>query len=173
MKTEMELLCWSILFAGGECSSFWRALLLSNCKRKVNAWFNFSNISVYRIPTSKNTQLVHLKNYGKILGLNYITTPEQKWSIEYVLFVGSVVVANDYFKTLSAALRNLVGGRVVVHESLVDRGRREALLRMKEEAIGWGASQIVNVRFETSNIGGQGGGGLAAVEIMAYGTAIR
>ncbi|MGD1867412.1 MAG: YbjQ family protein [Phormidesmis sp.] len=92
---------------------------------------------------------------------------------EAQMFVGSVVVANDYFKTLSAALRNLVGGRVVVYESLVDRGRREALLRMKEEAIGWGASQIVNVRFETSNIGGQGGGGLAAVEIMAYGTAIR
>ena len=92
---------------------------------------------------------------------------------EAQMFVGSVVVANDYFKTLSAALRNLVGGRVVVYERLVDRGRREALLRMKEEAIGWGASQIVNVRFETSNIGGQGGGGLAAVEIMAYGTAIR
>ncbi|MEM1369851.1 MAG: heavy metal-binding domain-containing protein [Cyanobacteria bacterium P01_H01_bin.15] len=56
---------------------------------------------------------------------------------------------------------------------MVDRGRREALLRMKAEAMEWGASQIVNVRFETSNIGGQTGGGLAAVEIMAYGTAIR
>ncbi|MEM6599700.1 MAG: heavy metal-binding domain-containing protein [Cyanobacteria bacterium J06632_3] len=92
---------------------------------------------------------------------------------EAQMFVGSVVVANDYFKTLSAALRNLVGGRVVAYESLVDRGRREALLRMKAEAMEWGASQIVNVRFETSNIGGQTGGGLAAVEIMAYGTAIR
>ena len=92
---------------------------------------------------------------------------------ETQMFVGSVVVANDYFKPLSATLRNLVGGRMVVYESLVDRGRREALLRMKEEAISWGASQVVNVRFETSNIGGQSGGGLAAVEIMAYGTAIR
>lgn len=92
---------------------------------------------------------------------------------EAQLFVGSVVVANDYFKTLTSALRNLVGGRILVYESLVDRGRREALLRMKEEAIEWGASQIVNIRFETSNIGGQTGGGLAAVEIMAYGTAIR
>ncbi|MEL6454010.1 MAG: heavy metal-binding domain-containing protein, partial [Cyanobacteria bacterium J06623_5] len=54
---------------------------------------------------------------------------------ETQLFVGSVVVANDYFKTIAAGLRNLVGGRMVVYESLVDRGRREALLRMKEEAI--------------------------------------
>lgn len=93
---------------------------------------------------------------------------------EAQLFVGSVVVANDYFKTFSAALRNLVGGRMTVYESLIDRGRREALLRMKEEAIAWGASQIVNVRFETSSIGGQtNNSGLAAVEIMAYGTAIR
>lgn len=92
---------------------------------------------------------------------------------ETKLFAGSVVVANDYFKTVAAGLRNLVGGRMVVYESLVDRGRREALLRLKEEAIEWGASQVVNVRFETSNIGGQSKQGLSAVEIMAYGTGIR
>lgn len=92
---------------------------------------------------------------------------------EAKLFVGSVVVANDYFKTFSAGLRNLVGGRMLVYESLVDRGRREALLRMKEEAIAWGASQVINVRFETSNIAGQSGQGAACIEVMAYGTAIR
>ncbi len=89
------------------------------------------------------------------------------------MFVGSVVVANDYFKTISAGLRNLVGGRVTVYETLIDRGRREAMLRMKESAIEWGASQVINVRFETSNIAGQGQAGMGAVEIMAYGTGIR
>ena len=92
---------------------------------------------------------------------------------ETKLFVGSVVVANDYFKTFSAGLRNLVGGRMVVYESLVDRGRREAVLRMKEEAIAWGASQVVNVRFETSNIAGQSAQQASCVEVMAYGTAIK
>ena len=93
---------------------------------------------------------------------------------ECELFVGSTVVANDYFKSISAALRNLVGGRVVVYESLVDRARREALLRMKEDAIKWGASQILNVRFETANIAGQGqNNGMTSVEVMAYGTGIR
>lgn len=89
------------------------------------------------------------------------------------MFVGSVVVANDYFKTIAASLRNLVGGRVTVYETLIDRGRREAMLRMKEAAIEWGASQVINVRFETSNIAGQGQAGMGAVEIMAYGTGIR
>lgn len=54
------------------------------------------------------------------------------------LFVGSVVITSDYFKNFSASLRNLVGGRVTVYETLIDRGRREATLRMKEQAIAWG-----------------------------------
>ena len=92
---------------------------------------------------------------------------------ETQMFVGSVVVANDYFKTIAASLRNLIGGRVTVYETLIDRGRREAMLRMKESAIEWGASQILNVRFETSNIAGQTKGGMGAVEVMVYGTGIR
>jgi len=92
---------------------------------------------------------------------------------EAEMFVGSVVVANDYFKTFSAGLRNLVGGRMVVYESLVDRGRREALLRMKEDAIAWGASQVINIRFETSNLSGQSAQQSSCVEVMAYGTGIK
>ncbi|MEO0534929.1 MAG: heavy metal-binding domain-containing protein [Cyanobacteria bacterium P01_A01_bin.123] len=90
------------------------------------------------------------------------------------MFVGSVVVSTDYFKTFIAGLGNLVGGNLVTYESLIDRGRREAILRMKEQAIAWGATQLINVRFETANIGGQSSSnGLVAIEVMAYGTAIR
>ena len=91
------------------------------------------------------------------------------------LFVGSIVVSVDYFKRISAALRNLVGGRVIVYESLLDRGRREAMLRLKEQAIAWGATQVFNVRFETSTIGGRSGNnnGLGSIEVIAYGTGVR
>lgn len=91
------------------------------------------------------------------------------------LFIGSVVVSIDYFKRISAALRNLIGGRVTVYETLLDRGRREALLRMKEDAIAWGANQIINVRLETATIGGRSGdnSGLGSIEVIAYGTGIR
>lgn len=93
---------------------------------------------------------------------------------ETALFLGSVVVSADYFKMFASTLRNLVGGRVVVYESVLDRGRREAILRMKEQAIAWGATQVVNVRLETSTIGNQTSGqGLAAIEVTAYGTGIR
>lgn len=113
----------------------------------------------------KSTLHVPVMNWGAKQDLPYAHEAE--------MFVGSVVVANDYFKTIAASLRNLVGGRVTVYETLIDRGRREALLRMKESAIDWGASQVINVRFETSNIASQQNGGMGAIEVMAYGTGIR
>ncbi|RKZ76417.1 MAG: YbjQ family protein [Gammaproteobacteria bacterium] len=94
---------------------------------------------------------------------------------EAALFAGSVVISIDYFKMISAAFRNLVGGRVTVYESLLDRGRREALLRMKEDAIKWGANQILNVRLETATIGGSSGNnsGPGSIEVIAYGTGVK
>ena len=91
-----------------------------------------------------------------------------------LLLIGEVVIANDYFKLIVAALRSLVGGRIVVYESLLDRGRREALLRLKEQAIQWGATQILNVRLETACLGNQNNNrGPVSIEVIAYGTAIR
>ena len=80
---------------------------------------------------------------------------------------GSVVIATDYYKRLAASLRNLVGGEVKALSPVLDRGRREARLRMVEEAMAAGATMVVNVRFETSTIT------LGASEIICYGTALR
>ncbi|MEL7044337.1 MAG: heavy metal-binding domain-containing protein, partial [Pseudomonadota bacterium] len=45
---------------------------------------------------------------------------------------GACVVSVDYFKRIVAALRQLFGGNVRSYETLVDRARREAVLRLKE-----------------------------------------
>ncbi|MGQ0547496.1 MAG: YbjQ family protein, partial [Betaproteobacteria bacterium] len=50
------------------------------------------------------------------------------------LVAGSVVIADDYFKSLLAGLYSFFGGPVRSYESLLDRARREAVLRMKAEA---------------------------------------
>ncbi len=96
-------------------------------------------------------------------------------SLHSTLVTGHVVVALDYFKRFVASLVNLVGGRVFSFESLIDRARREAIIRMKEDAHRNGFDSIINVRIETSNIGGSAGkkGGMGAIEVMAYGTAIK
>ena len=95
-------------------------------------------------------------------------------AIDSYLVTGSAVISIDYFKRFLAILRNLFGGRVRSYESLIDRARREAVLRMKAEAEKKGADLIVNFRLETSAIGRSANRKrqIGSVEALAYGTAI-
>jgi uncharacterized protein YbjQ (UPF0145 family) len=86
------------------------------------------------------------------------------------LVTGSVVVASDYFKRTLAGLRSLVGGPVQSYETLVDRARREATLRLKESCPG--ATQIINLRYETSSINDGAKNTVTSIEVLAYGTAL-
>ena len=88
------------------------------------------------------------------------------------LVTGSAVISIDYFKRFLAGLYNIFGGEVKSYESLLDRARREALLRMKEKAAN--ADIILNVRIETSTIGKSANQRktIGSVEAIAYGTAI-
>lgn len=89
------------------------------------------------------------------------------------LVCGNVVISVDYFKMVVAGLRNLVGGNMTAYESLLDRARREAVLRMQQQAHTEGASIIINTKFETSRVSGNAGQGIGSVEVLAYGTALR
>jgi uncharacterized protein YbjQ (UPF0145 family) len=90
------------------------------------------------------------------------------------LVVGSVVIAEDYFKRVAAVLKGLVGGRIGSYESLLERGRREAIVRMKEQARRLGAVHVVNVRLETSSLSEDWSGRrpMFSAEFIAYGTAL-
>ncbi|MEN8255130.1 MAG: heavy metal-binding domain-containing protein [Verrucomicrobiota bacterium] len=98
-------------------------------------------------------------------------TPTDREVSSSALVMGDVVVSIDYFKRFLANLRNIFGGEVRSYGSLVDRGRREAVLRMKEQCPD--ADLIVNVRIETSSVSQGGKKQLGSVEVLAYGTAIR
>jgi len=90
-----------------------------------------------------------------------------------ILVTGSVVIAFDYFRQFIAKFVMLVGGRITMYETMLERARREALLRLLEEARAAGAREVHNVRYEFSRVGSasqQGPGGGA--ELLAYGTAV-
>jgi len=90
------------------------------------------------------------------------------------LVMGQVVIGSDYLKTYLAKLRNIFGGEVRSFLSLMERARREALLRMMQEARDRGYDAVCNVRYETSNIGvAKRRRGMAMAEVFAYGTAYR
>ncbi|WP_281647404.1 YbjQ family protein [Parendozoicomonas sp. Alg238-R29] len=88
------------------------------------------------------------------------------------LVSGNVVISIDYFKRIAAGLRSLIGGRVTAYETLIERARREAILRMKEDARRMGASQIINVKLETASITKGSKDQTGCVEVYAYGTAL-
>lgn len=90
------------------------------------------------------------------------------------LVVGSVVIGEDYFKRIAAQLKSIFGGNLTVYESLMDRGRREAVLRMKREAKRLGATMVFNVRLETSSLSETFTAQKVAfsAEFIAYGTAV-
>lgn len=101
-------------------------------------------------------------------------TPKRWEVLESGLVSGNVVVSVDHFKRFLAGLRGIFGGRIRSYETLLDRGRREALLRVKKDAIDRGFHAVINVRLETSRLAnGRQGKGTAGVEVLAYGTGLR
>lgn len=102
--------------------------------------------------------------------------PPETWRVEQAgLVAGSVVISIDHWKRFIAALRGIFGGRIPGFESLLERARREAVIRMKQSAAESGFNAIVGIRLETARLASarSDGKGTAGVEILAFGTGIR
>lgn len=89
------------------------------------------------------------------------------------LVSASVVVGCDYFKSFVASLKNIFGGNVSAYETVLDRGRREAMLRMRELALASGANTVINAKIETIILDPLGTSQNPKVSILAYGTAVK
>lgn len=87
------------------------------------------------------------------------------------LVTGEVVISGDYFKNFAATLKSFFGGRLTSFESVLDRGRREAILRMRENAKD--ANFIINAKIESVMINDYyTNNSVPQCAIIAYGTAI-
>jgi len=107
--------------------------------------------------------------------VTFQTVPEG-WNVTDVgLVQGSVVISVDYFKRFLAALRGIIGGRIKSYEPLLDRARREATLRMIEDARSRGFDGVLNARLATSRLATSRGNnkGIAGVEMLAFGTGVK
>ncbi len=98
--------------------------------------------------------------------------PDEFIPCQTQLVSGNVVISVDFFKKFVAGLRSIVGGRMASYESLIDRARREAILRMKQEAKSLNADYVFNIKMETSSISKGAANNIGSVEVLAYGTAV-
>ena len=85
------------------------------------------------------------------------------------LVTGTVVMGTGNRRQFTASFRSFFGGEIKGYQSVMLRARREAQLRMVETAIAQGAEAIVNVRFETSSVGGT----KPINEVFCYGTMVK
>ena len=130
---------------------------------------------------NEKSHFLSIQQREKIMaGMPYRSTGKKEvfaGAKESQIFHSSVVLGQDYFKAIIFAVVNIFGGRVGVYESLLDRGRREALLRVKSQAKLWGATELVNVRYQTANInqnsGGRNQGGAGVMEVLVYATGLK
>ena len=90
--------------------------------------------------------IIERERNGRVLVFPERLPPPQSPPPTTTLVLGSVVISADYFKRFIAVLRMLVGGRLNTYETLLDRARREAILRMREEAEALGATTVFNVK---------------------------
>jgi len=82
-----------------------------------------------------------------------------------VMVSSAVVLGSDLLTIIGASLRSLTGGEVRRYGPLLQRARREAVLRLQEEARALGFDGVCNVRIEWVQLGSP------MVAIHAYGTA--
>lgn len=89
------------------------------------------------------------------------------------LVTGATVVANDYFRSWAASIRNIFGGEVRGLQVMLERARREAILRMLAEAREMGADAVYNLRIDTSTITGKRANKPSGIEVLVSGTAVK
>lgn len=87
-----------------------------------------------------------------------------------MLVCGEVAVSIDYFKHIIASIIGFFGGSIKGYESLLERARREATLRLKECIPG--ASEIINLRLETTSVSQGPKQHVKCVIVVASGTAL-
>lgn len=79
---------------------------------------------------------------------------------------GLIVRSRGIGGNVVASLRTLAGGEIKEYTQMLDQSRFEALDRLKQHAKSLGANAIIEVRFDSSEIG------QVMSEILAYGTAV-
>ena len=119
----------------------------------------------YRSIKEREQALVDLATTSSKRPIGTIPDPSRVELVE-----GACVISVDYFKRFVAGLRQFFGGNVRSYETLVDRARREAVLRLKETCSD--ADQVINLRIETSSITKGRRNQVGSVEVHAYATAI-
>lgn len=78
------------------------------------------------------------------------------------------IIGANMFRDLFASIRDVIGGRSSVYESVLIEGRETALRELTDRAMRLGANAVVGVDFDYETVGSGG----SMLMIVATGTAV-
>ena len=111
--------------------------------------------------------------YKGVFITNLSRLPQADLQSPGTMVTGECVIATDYFKSFVAKLKKIIGGELRIYLSLMDRSRRESIIRLVENAKAQGFDAVCNIRFVSADVGGSTSSrkGSTMVAIIASGTA--
>ena len=116
-----------------------------------------------------------------ISGGDNIHTLSQPISMENVSSAGlvmtNITVSPSWWQLFLGNIKSIFGGQIKSYDKVLAYGRSEVLQRLREQALGEGWTEIINVRVETSMVMNKVKGGqqnkIGTLEFLAYGTGIK
>lgn len=93
------------------------------------------------------------------------------------LVMSNITVSPSWWQLFIGGIKSIFGGQIQSYDKVLAYGRAEVMQRLREQALGEGWSEIINVRVETSMVMNKVKGGqqnkIGTLEFLAYGTGIR
>tara|TARA_B100000212_G_scaffold44063_1_gene28392 strand:+ start:15730 stop:16251 length:522 start_codon:yes stop_codon:yes gene_type:complete len=93
------------------------------------------------------------------------------------LVMSNITVAPSWWQLFVGSLKSIFGGQIQSYDKVLAYGRAEVLQRLREQALGEGWNEVINVRVETSMVMNKVKGGqqnkLGTLEFVAYGTGVK
>ena len=116
-----------------------------------------------------------------ISGGDNIHTLSKPINIEKVSSAGlvmtNITVSPSWWQLFLGNIKSLFGGQIKSYDKVLAYGRAEVLQRLREQALGEGWTEIINVRVETSMVMNKVKGGqqnkIGTLEFLAFGTGIK
>ena len=91
--------------------------------------------------------------------------------------MANISVGPSWWQLFLGGIKSFFGGQIQSFDKILAYGRNEVMQRLREQALGEGWNEVINVRVETSMVMNKVKGGqqnkMGTLEFVAYGTGIR
>ena len=125
--------------------------------------------------------LAREQNVAGIVGGDNIHTLSNPINLSEIskcgLVMTNITVSPSWWQLFLGNIKSIFGGQIQSYDKVLAYGRAEVMQRLREQALGEGWSEVINVRVETSMVMNKVKGGqqnkIGTLEFLAYGTGIR